>query len=64
MRTPKKWLQDWLGITPLAVRVAEMDIEEAKTGSAGYTAEHFYAIPMEEEQAYITEEIKRGYELK
>lgn len=73
MRTPKKWLQDWLGITPLAVRVAEIDIKlhpepfpggnigVPTIGDASITSGETLSGYLERTNPPI-EEIKKGYE--
>lgn len=71
MRTPKQWLQQWLGVEAIAIRVAELDVElHSPAAPEGYTG-NFYGVSVDEEVetsgfVYVErgdlEEIKKGYE--
>ena len=74
MRTPKKWLQDWLGITRLYDYVSRLDRGE----HLGYEQSYIKGIPVvvkpevpddtmyliDEDKLIIEPEIIKGYESK
>jgi len=69
MRTPKKWLQDWLGLTSLAKKVAEID---AWRHPMSYKSDSLKGVSIEvrnevpEGEAYLISEkdlmIVKGYD--
>ena len=76
MRTPKKWLQDWLGITSIAHRVSEIDIrltpspfvdnsginnESIKLKSINYTVSDTWTQILDKTDEDTTK-VKKGYE--